>query len=274
MQIKQICKPIVEKVNHLLSEALGKGDEALFLAAKHVLNAGGKRVRPLLVLLSTYDLGGDIEEAYWPAVALELVHNYSLVHDDLPCMDDDDERRGQPTVHKAFDEATAVLCGDYLLTLAFNILTQNVNVEDSAKLKLIEKLSHFSGGSELILGQSMDLLTPSGSLDELKEIYQKKTSSLFICALEFGGIISGVSDSTLSTLEQIGEKLGLAFQIENDFAKKKTEEGKFTVLSLLDNKGAKLYQKKLISEARDLMDSLEVSMPLTKDYLGELFSEV
>lgn len=274
MQINPICKPILEKINQRLREALDRGDERLHQAASYVLDGEGKRVRPMLTLLTLLDLSSDLDRGYGPAIALELVHNYSLVHDDLPCMDDDDERRGRPTLHKAYDEATAVLCGDYLLTQAFKILTDDPHLDAEIKVRLLERLSYYSGGSQLLLGQSLDLLTPAGSIEELQTIYQMKTSSLFCCALEFAGILAEVSDEELHQLTQIGIKLGLAFQIENDFLKKETEENKFTIFTLLDKKGAKLYQKKLLSELQIEMDQMHESLSHLRAYLGVLFREV
>lgn len=275
MQIKLICKPIRDKVNELLLKRVKK-DQPLYDAAHYCLKNGGKRVRPLLLILACHDLGGDMENAYEPALALEMIHNYSLVHDDLPCMDNDDLRRGLPTVHRKFDEATAVLCGDLLFTEAFTMLAESQTLKPDQKLKLITLLAHYAGGKELLLGQALDLkmVHQVGSLENLQQIYLKKTSSLFCCALEFAAVLSHANPRVYSLLKQVGEKIGLVFQIQNDFlgSKKDTEQNKFTILSLLSMQQAQLLKDKVHREALELLDQCDIPFLRLKDFFEEIVS--
>ena len=176
-------------------------DKPAYEAARYALLSGGKRLRPKLVLMTVEALGGDVEEALIPAIALEMIHTYSLIHDDLPCMDDDDFRRGKPTVHRAFDEATAVLAGDLLLTHAFLILAK--------KPELIAILAEASGAEGMIGGQLLDL-QQSQDIDQLHAL---KTGALFRCALHFGALL-GKADP--KPFIQFGETFGLLFQALDD----------------------------------------------------------
>lgn len=276
MQIKQICKPIRDRINQELLDSIPKEESPLFQAAAYCLQHGGKRARPLILLLACHDLGGDMESSYDAATALEMIHNYSLVHDDLPCMDNDDLRRGVPTLHKAFDEATAVLCGDYLFTEAFSILSQSKMLDAEKKLKLITLLSKYSGGHELLLGQSLDLrmVDQTGSLDDLHQIYLKKTSSLFCCALEFAGVLSGSNGYVQSRLKQAGQKIGLVFQIQNDFLGKEKDnaQNKFTILSLFSLQQARALKEKYFNEAIKILDECEIPFIHLKDFFMEIMS--
>ncbi len=178
-------------------------------AARYSLLAPGKRLRPKLVLMTAEMLGTSIEKALQPACALEMIHAYSLIHDDLPCMDDDDFRRGQPTLHKAYDEATAVLVGDFLLTYAFEVLADSPNLSAEQKIELIRVLSQAAGGNGMIGGQLLDI-QHKGSVEEMHE---KKTAALFHAALRFGEIIAGVEDENLGAF---GTQFGLLFQAVDD----------------------------------------------------------
>lgn len=192
--------------------------EPLIAAARYALFNGGKRLRPRLVLAVVETLGGDSSAALVPAAALEMVHAYSLIHDDLPCMDNDDERRGQPTVHKKFDESTAILAGDFLLTYAFEILTKAPKLTDEKRLLLIQALSEASGGAGMVGGQWLDLhpkslLPTQGSF---LTAYKKKTGDLLRCAFSFGAIIAETTIATRDKLEQLGGLFGLLYQLLDD----------------------------------------------------------
>lgn len=186
---------------------------SLLEGTRYSLLAPGKRIRPLLTLYTAEMLEkGSKERALQPACALEMVHCYSLIHDDLPCMDDDDVRRGRPTLHKAFNEALAVLAGDYLLTHAFQVLTQAPHLSADQRVSLIQVLSNAAGGEGMIGGQVMDI----EENQDILELHQRKTGALFRCALEFGGIISGASLETRAKLIQFGRQFGALFQIVDD----------------------------------------------------------
>ncbi|MAD47620.1 MAG: (2E,6E)-farnesyl diphosphate synthase [Oceanospirillaceae bacterium] len=184
-----------------------------------VLN-GGKRLRPFLLYATCAALGGTQEQADSAAVALEMVHSYSLVHDDLPAMDDDDLRRGKPTCHIAFDEATAILAGDGLLTGAFEVLATAPCQNDAQRLTLIRLLAGSAGGSGMVAGQSIDLshVGQRMTLDELETMHRHKTGALIRAAVLMGAACAadGADEQTLSALTRYAEALGLAFQVWDD----------------------------------------------------------
>jgi farnesyl diphosphate synthase len=190
-------------------------------AMSHAVRAGGKRLRPLLCLAAHEAAGGDPAQLYGPACALELLHTYSLVHDDLPAMDDDDLRRGQPTVHKAFDEATAILAGDALHTLAFEIMAKSPEGEAHAarRAAAAQRLARASGASGMALGQMLDLEAegkPGGTLQSLTALHRLKTGALIQAAAAIGAIHAGAEEATLCHLDDYGAATGLAFQIADD----------------------------------------------------------
>jgi farnesyl diphosphate synthase len=190
-------------------------------AMRYAAQGGGKRIRPLLV----YAAGqlGDTENQQKEtaldaaAVAIECIHAYSLVHDDLPCMDDDDLRRGRPTVHKAFDEATALLVGDALQTRAFEILA-NAQCGVDVRLLMISALAAASGSRGMAGGQAIDLESVGKKLDlaGLKQMHAMKTGALLSCAVELGGIAAGLNPTQMAHLQNYSQALGLAFQIVDD----------------------------------------------------------
>lgn len=190
----------------------------LFKAARYSLLAGGKRMRPLLAVTTAEIFGASTESAIDAACALEMVHTYSLIHDDLPCMDDDDLRRGKPTLHKVYPESHAVLAGDFLLTNAFEVIANDVYLSPSQKTALIRLLARGSGANGMIGGQILDIESVGKKLGvgDLKLIHQLKTGALIAAAIEFGGIIADVESGTLRLLRHFGFDIGLAFQIIDD----------------------------------------------------------
>ncbi|MEX0961543.1 MAG: polyprenyl synthetase family protein [Simkaniaceae bacterium] len=205
-----------EKIDQRLKDHLLKIKNPLIAEmSEYALFSGGKRLRPLLVLAVLEAFNRPIEKGLDAAIALELIHTYSLIHDDLPCMDDDDFRRGLPTLHKKYDEASAVLTGDFLLTFAFDVLSSSSDIEPLMRLKLIKKLAIAGGASGLIGGQLLDLST-SIDRDNFKKIYELKTGALIRCAFEFGALISECGPAAFSEISLIGEKLGLGYQIADD----------------------------------------------------------
>jgi len=208
---------IEKRLEHLIP--LKKGDhQQIFQAARHAILGGGKRLRPILTLATTEMFGVDSSLALDPACAIEMIHTYSMIHDDLPSMDNDDYRRGRLTVHRQFNEGLAVLAGDYLLTYAFEVLANIPRLDPEKKIKLISTLSYRSGSEGMIGGQVMDLhfegkkMTP----DALRSLHFNKTASLLIAAIEFGGIIGNANEPELDCLRAFGANLGLAFQIIDD----------------------------------------------------------
>ncbi|RIK86185.1 MAG: farnesyl-diphosphate synthase [Planctomycetota bacterium] len=186
-------------------------------AIRYSLLAPGKRLRPLLALLAAEACGGSAAAAVPAAVAVEMIHAYSLVHDDLPAMDDDDLRRGRPTCHKQFDEATAILTGDALQSLAFEVLATGVAPADRAA-RCCAELARAAGPCALVGGQADDLAAefrPIG-LERLQSIHRRKTGALFRAALRLGAIAAGASAAQVEALTLFGERLGHAFQIVDD----------------------------------------------------------
>jgi len=190
----------------------------LFLAARYALLGAGKRLRPLLALTTAETLGSFDNSALTTACALEMIHTYSLIHDDLPCMDDDDFRRGKPSLHKAFGEALAVLAGDYLLTYAFEVIADDHRINSSQKIALVKLLAHHSGGHGMLGGQIMDIQAEGLSIDleMLKKIHRYKTGALITASILSGGIVANAGEAEIESLRLFGDDLGLAFQIIDD----------------------------------------------------------
>lgn len=185
-------------------------------AMRHGLLVGGKRLRPLLVYLAGQALGADDEALDAPAAAIELIHAYSLIHDDLPAMDDDDLRRGQPTVHKAFDEATAILAGDALQALAFEVLARQPHPRLGS---MVTTLAVASGREGMVAGQALDLAAVGGhpDVDALAHMHRHKTGALIVAAVRLGGLVAvDEHDARLSALIRYARAIGLAFQIHDD----------------------------------------------------------
>ncbi len=186
-------------------------------AIQHSLLAPCKRLRPLLVLMAAEACGSDREAAMPAACAVEMVHTYSLIHDDLPAMDDDDLRRGRPTCHAKYGEAMGILAGDALLTSAFEILARDVRVPAVAAACCAE-LARAAGASGMVGGQVDDLAAEfqDAGLDQLERIHRRKTGAMFLVSLRLGALIAGADGQQLAALNTYGAKLGLAFQIADD----------------------------------------------------------
>jgi geranylgeranyl diphosphate synthase, type II len=187
-------------------------------AMRYSLFAGGKRLRPVLCLAAAEACGGALESALPSACAVECIHTYSLIHDDLPCMDDDDLRRGRPTSHKVFGEGIAVLAGDALLTVAFEILTAAKATARYSLAAHVQELVHAAGSRELIAGQVADLEGEGQKLTlrELRFIHEAKTAALLTASIRLGGMSANATPSKLEALTAFGMNLGLAFQVIDD----------------------------------------------------------
>lgn len=232
-------------------------------AIRYSLLAPGKRLRPLLVLMSAEACGYDRSLAMPAACAVEMIHTYSLIHDDLPSMDDDDLRRGQPTCHKQYDEATAILAGDALLTRAFEIMALEIKPADVAACCCAE-LAGAAGAVGMVAGQVADLAgeTGSGSLAELEAIHRRKTGAMFRVSLRLGAVVAQATPEQLRGLDTYGQKLGLAFQIVDDLLDvhgsetamgkrtgKDSDRGKLTFPRLLGPEASRTRARQLIDEA-------------------------
>ncbi len=247
---------------HLTAVLRGRADQPVTRAMRYAVR-GGKRLRGFLVLEGTRMLGVAEERAVSAAAAVEALHAYSLVHDDLPCMDDDDLRRGQPTVHRKWDEATAVLAGDALQTLAFELLTDPALGSAEIRLALVDGLARASGIDGMVLGQALDIAAETAerqlTLEEITALQAGKTGALIGFAAEAGALIAGADPRPL---RHYAAALGLAFQIADDIldvtgdeartgkrVRKDAGAGKATFVSLLGLEGARARAGALVAEA-------------------------
>ncbi|NQY97930.1 MAG: polyprenyl synthetase family protein [Henriciella sp.] len=217
-RLTEIADRVTVALDQLIPPA--QGPEAdLMRAMRHSALANGKRMRPFYVIETGAIFEAPEKSLLRTAAALECVHCYSLIHDDLPCMDDDDFRRGQPTVHKAFDEATAVLAGDALLTQAFKILANRETHQDAhIRLQLIERLADSSGALGMVGGQMIDMLEDDSprDLNTITRMQRMKTGALISYSVEAGAIIGGATDAEKHALHGFAHDLGLAYQIADD----------------------------------------------------------
>ncbi len=230
MDVEEKLRQKKEAVERELERILSQEDSLLFRAMRHAVFSGGKRYRPLLALSSGECFGASQEIVLPFACALELIHNYSLVHDDLPSMDNDDYRRGQPSCHKAFGEDIALLTGDSLLTLAFEVMSQASLDGNLLERKgwVIKEISHFAGVKGMIGGQLMDVtLSPEELTEEVfHDLILKKTGALITVSVKTGAILGGAKNSELEAIVQYGRNIGLAFQIRDDILDSADEEEK------------------------------------------------
>lgn len=234
-------------------------------AMRYAAMGGGKRVRPLLVHAAGEVGGADPRACDAAACAVEMIHAYSLVHDDMPCMDDDDLRRGRPTVHKAYDEATALLVGDALQTQAFIVLAETDALEPAARLRLVGELARASGSIGMAGGQAIDLqhVGQAMSLDQLETMHRMKTGALLRASIRMGALCGSIDEAGLAALDRYAAAIGLAFQVVDDIldvtadtatlgktAGKDAEQHKPTYVSLLGLDAARELAARLRDDAR------------------------
>lgn len=244
--------------------------EILRKAILYSLRAGGKRLRPLLVLFSCAACGGEEIVAVPAAAAIEMLHTYSLIHDDLPAMDNDDLRRGQPTNHKVFGDGMAILAGDALLTYSFNTLARHLQ-EDALVRLLVRELSEAAGAGGMIGGQVADLQHQNipGNLENVRYIHTHKTAVMFRAATRMGAICAHAPATRVDTLGDYGLKLGLAFQIVDDLldvqgdsaelgkrVQKDSEAGKLTYPAVLGVEESTREAERLLAEADSALADL------------------
>lgn len=248
--------------------------ENLHKAMAYSLMGGGKRIRPLLVLATLWLADGEIADGFAAAAALEYIHTYSLIHDDLPAMDDDDYRRGRLTSHKVFGESTAILAGDALLTAAFEILAQSSDIAAEKRIKLIDLLAKASGPNGMIAGQMDDVEGEKKALtiEELKQVHDKKTGALIRYAVTAGCLIADADELFITEMERYSRRLGLAYQIHNDLKDVVLDEAetgktihhdaalnKNTYPSLLGIAGAIQELNDVIRQAEDCLNRVVLS---------------
>lgn len=243
---------LAQLVEHRLKELLKETASpynSLFQSAQYSTLGPGKRLRPVLAILTAEFLGCIREKALNAACALEMIHTYSLIHDDLPSMDDDDMRRGKPSLHKVYPEGHAILTGDFLLTYAFEVIAHDSHLTDTQKVELISVLAQKSGAHGMIGGQVLDIASEGKKIDlpTLKQIHQKKTGALITASVEFGAIIADAPAEKRQALRQFGENIGLAFQIVDDILDR--EEGKVSYATLLGIEQSEKLVEELTGEA-------------------------
>jgi geranylgeranyl diphosphate synthase type II len=237
---------------------------------RYAVLSGGKRVRPLLALMSCSACGGEESAALPAACALELVHAYSLIHDDLPALDNDDFRRGRPTVHKAFDDATAILTGDALLTFAFELLAREISDPVSVAASVLV-LSKAAGATGMVGGQADDLagLNEAEHRDDamarLEGIHARKTGALFLASVRMGAIAGRADERARRAVDEYGRRIGLVFQIVDDIldleqdvgsAESPAEAAAPSFPELLGLKESQTYAERLVAEACGAVESL------------------
>jgi geranylgeranyl diphosphate synthase type II len=297
MDVPERLRRVQEFIDPLLAAALSLSDEApprLTAALQHALLAPGKRLRPALALWAARACAGERSEAdAWQAavpaaVAVEMIHAYSLVHDDLPAMDDDDLRRGRPTCHRAFDEATAILCGDALQPLAFETLARGLPPAVAGPACLV--LARAAGPEALVGGQSDDLAAERGWIDDLttaaaaeqvawmERVHRRKTGALFRASLALGGMAVSADPAQLAALDRFGAAFGLAFQIADDLLDAEGDEasmgkrvgkdagrGKLTFPTVL---GSDATRERAGQFAAEAADAIAVFGPAADDLAG------
>ncbi len=221
MNFKEQMTEYIELINKQLEEYVPEKNNlqnSIYEAMRYSLLAGGKRIRPVLSLGVCDMLGGKIQEALPFACAIECIHTYSLIHDDLPCMDNDDLRRGRPTNHKVFGEATALLAGDSLLNLAFEIMS-SAGIKSEKTVEIIRNVSNLSGTEGMIGGQVVDLLyekSNDATQEVLEYIHKHKTGALILAATLIGAICGEATETEREKIVEFAQNLGLAFQIKDD----------------------------------------------------------
>ncbi len=276
---------IKENFNLFLTEyikknfALGKLEKnPLHPVLEYALSGKGKHVRPLLCLLAADALGGEISQSLFPALAIEFLHTYSLIHDDLPAMDNDSLRRGRPTLHIQFDEARAILAGDALLTDAFSILSSpDFVIKDHLKIKLIHLLSLACGSSGMIYGQALDIECEKKKIKDvslLETLHLNKTGKLIAASCQAGALVSqnknNLDQKTLDSFYEFGLKIGYAFQLQDDLiddsphtGKSQGKDRKQEKLTVLDFYSRFEIEKKVTQLTEEAISFIENTSPKT-----------
>lgn len=296
MSDKIDIKSLLEQKAQLVNETIGGVlndfsdiPERLKQAIEYTLSAPGKRIRAAVVLMCCQAVAGKVrKDAEFAAAAVEMVHTYSLVHDDLPAMDDDDFRRGRPSCHKAFDEATALLTGDALLTMAFEILSAKIS-KPAKTVEMIKTLAQAAGPAGMVAGQIDDLLAQNGSLgrDDLYKIHLNKTAKMFAASAVLGAIAADASQQQKDLLNSFGLKLGLGFQIADDIldvsstsaqlgktAGKDAKQGKLTYPAVFGLEQSEKEAWRIADEAAKIIDSFGQNAAILKELVFMLLRRI
>jgi len=270
--LQQKTQPVETLLDEVLSPSPRDGEiirpAPLLAAMRYATLGGGKRLRPFLVLESAALFGAPFQAALHLATSLELLHSYSLIHDDLPSMDDDDLRRGRPSVHKKFDEATAILAGDALLTLAFELLADLPDIDSHTALRLVKSLAQAGGLAGMVGGQMMDLAAQNRPIDaaSITRMQAMKTGALIRYACEAGAVLAQADKESTARMAEFGRCIGLAFQLADDLldvtadsqmlgktAGKDVKAGKATLVVLHGQDWARHELERLARQAEELL---------------------
>lgn len=271
--IDQLLHTLLTQENSEFAPAQNTQLQRLFEACQYSVSNGGKRIRPLLAYGAAHAIkpGPTSDAVDYAAAAIELMHSYSLVHDDLPAMDDDDLRRGKPSCHKAYDEATAVLVGDALQCRAFELITQAPGVGAPQQVAMVQILAAAAGPRGMVGGQAIDVAAIDSDLplERLQAMHSLKTGALIRAALALGGLAAGADPQQLAALDNYGRPLGLAFQVVDDILDvesdtvtlgktqgKDSDANKPTYVKLLGAGGAKKAAQELLDEAQEALAPL------------------
>lgn len=283
---------LIKKIDENLDKYLPISyPEDIFKSMKYTLMLPGKRLRPVMCLETARMLGGDVEALMPSACAIEMLHVQSLIHDDLPCMDNDDFRRGKPSNHKVFGEANAVLAGDALLTFAPQLIIEKSNkLSEKQVLQIVHEYTKFAGAYALIAGQVADIESEGGKLvksaeETLDFIHMNKTAALFRLSVRIGAIGAGANEDTINKFDDFAKKFGLAFQIYDDIMDeissfeemgktigKDKNAGKLTYVSLYGLEEAKNKFNSLITECYDIID--EYGSDILRSILDKLKNRI
>lgn len=259
----------------------------VYEAMRYSLFAGGKRLRPILLMAAADAVGGRGSHYLHVACGLEMIHTYSLIHDDLPAMDNDDFRRGKPTNHRVFGEGMAILAGDGLLTAAFEVMLSQPGVEPGVLLKVVREIAQAAGPAGMVGGQAVDLAAEGKVLDAaaLKFMHQAKTGALFRAALRAGALLAGGSNRQIEALTVYAEQFGLAFQITDDILDVTGSEEKIgkpvgsdirnakaTYVSLYSLEGARQMAREAVEQAKAALDGFGAEADILRDLVSYLLT--
>lgn len=288
--LKQYCKEKINLIDKALDDLLPKEpgySQMIFEAMRYSLFAGGKRLRPILLMASADAVGGIGKDYMHIACGMEMIHTYSLIHDDLPAMDNDDYRRGKLTNHRVFGDGIAVLAGDGLLTSAFDVMMAQTKVAPGILLKVIQEIAHAAGAYGMVGGQAVDLISEGKIIDAdtLKFIHRAKTGALFKAAIRAGAILADGNEKQITSLTEYADQFGLAFQITDDILDvtgtqekigkpvgSDLKNNKATYVSLYSLDGARHMAQDAVNAAVRALNSFGTEAEVLREMVGSLLA--